>query len=70
MTARPLWMQQPDEPDAYYALRRAANYRAWEQEQAALGRKVPALGEGLSVERSCGVGTFDGNGNPRGAGWW
>jgi hypothetical protein len=60
---KPSWLQQPGETDEDFYARREASLVRW---YASRGREIPKLEASLSA----GVGTFDGNGNPKGSGWW
>ena len=62
MTA-PAWLQQPNETDDDFYARREASLVRWYADR---GRSVPVL----TADCAAGVGTFDGNGNPKGSGWW
>lgn len=35
-----------------------------------LNEKLAPPSDGLDIDHACGVGQYDGNGNPKGSGWW
>jgi len=67
-------MQQPGEPYYDFIQRRSADYAAWQREQDAAREAFRAEhgehDDRLASPLAVGVGTYDGNGQPRGSGWW
>lgn len=68
-----VYERQPGETYFDLIQRRSADYAAWQRgcdERAAAHRAEHGESEGMNVSLAAGVGTFDGNGNPKGSGWW
>lgn len=66
------YARRPGETHADVIKRRSADFAAWQKEQDAERERLAEFrsGDGLNTDLACGVGTYDGNGNPKGSGWW
>lgn len=68
----PDWWRRPGESRGDWEARRAADFA--ESQRRADARREAYLAEHGAfkpclTDRACGVGTYDGNGNPKGLGW-
>jgi hypothetical protein len=67
------YARRPGETHADVIARRSADAAQWRKEQDAERERLAEFRSADAWENTdlaCGVGTFDGNGQPRGAGWW
>lgn len=70
MVTLPSWWRRPGESWLDWDRRLERERVAHHERQKAEARAAPPpSADGLAIDLACGVGTYDGNGNPKGAGW-